>query len=209
VHSSIWCARKSAKRGAGCLTAREPVGPIRERCRQMFVGRHCGNRNISRHDNRIFGCPRLPVYSVEHDRRAYGFAKIRLRHRRNVRLQRGDCRAALRAWLDGPLQQQESAAAVSCSSEKLRLFLSKIWNPCRCCVPPSLPRGYLHLASCHKSTNPGCLSRSLSRAPAWPAMKAASVYLGWHHPADCFVVPFSAYCNDAKISPPHPQTVQG
>jgi hypothetical protein len=50
-----------------------------------------------------FATTQLPTYSVEHDRRAYGFAKTRLWRRRNVRLKRGDSRAALRAWLDGPL----------------------------------------------------------------------------------------------------------
>jgi hypothetical protein len=46
---------------------------------------------------------RLPIYSVDHDRRAFRFAKTRLWRRRNVHLKRGDSRAALRAWLDGPL----------------------------------------------------------------------------------------------------------
>jgi hypothetical protein len=46
---------------------------------------------------------RLPIYSVEHDRRAYGFAKTGLWRGRNVHLKRGDSRAALGAWLDGPL----------------------------------------------------------------------------------------------------------
>lgn len=46
---------------------------------------------------------RLPIYSVEHNRREYGFAKIRLWRWRNVHLKRSDSRAALRAWLDSPL----------------------------------------------------------------------------------------------------------
>jgi predicted O-methyltransferase YrrM len=45
----------------------------------------------------------LPIYSVEHDRRAYAFAKTRLWRRRNVHLKQGDSREALRAWFDGPL----------------------------------------------------------------------------------------------------------
>ena len=45
----------------------------------------------------------LPIYSVKHDRRTYGFAKTRLWCRRNVHLKRGDSREALLAWLDGPV----------------------------------------------------------------------------------------------------------
>jgi hypothetical protein len=45
----------------------------------------------------------LPVFTVEKDPRHYGFARMRLRGRRNVTVRQGDSRAALRAWLDGPL----------------------------------------------------------------------------------------------------------
>jgi hypothetical protein len=45
----------------------------------------------------------IPIYSVENNPRAYGFARNRLWRRRNVHLKRGDSRAALRAWLNGPL----------------------------------------------------------------------------------------------------------
>ena len=45
----------------------------------------------------------IPIYSVELDRRTYGFARTRLWRRRNVHFKRGDSRAALRAWLNGPL----------------------------------------------------------------------------------------------------------
>ena len=50
-----------------------------------------------------FAATQLPIYSVEADRRAYGFAKTRLWRRRNVHLKRGDSREALQAWFDGPL----------------------------------------------------------------------------------------------------------
>ena len=50
----------------------------------------------------------LPVYSVEYDRRAYGFAKARLWTRRSVHLKRGDSRAALQEWLDGPIHNHRS-----------------------------------------------------------------------------------------------------
>jgi hypothetical protein len=46
----------------------------------------------------------LPIFSVESNPRFYGFAKARFRRRRNVHLLRGDSRAALRMWFDGPLR---------------------------------------------------------------------------------------------------------
>src|SRR5262245_16685217 len=51
---------------------------------------------------------KLPVYSVEYDRRAYAFAKARLWTRRSVHLKRGDSRAALQEWLDGPIHNHSS-----------------------------------------------------------------------------------------------------
>lgn len=47
-----------------------------------------------------FGCP---VYTIEDHPRSYGFARARLRKRRNVTLLRGDTRKALRQLFDGPL----------------------------------------------------------------------------------------------------------
>jgi hypothetical protein len=55
---------------------------------------------------------KLPVYSVESDRCAYGFAKARLWRRHNVHLKRGDSRAALQEWLDGPLHNHSSGPAL-------------------------------------------------------------------------------------------------
>jgi hypothetical protein len=45
-----------------------------------------------------------PVFTVEEQPRTYGFAKARLRRRRNVTVVRGDSRAALRRWVEGPLR---------------------------------------------------------------------------------------------------------
>jgi hypothetical protein len=45
----------------------------------------------------------LPIFSIESNPRYYGFARARLRRRRNVHLLRGDSCAALRMLLDGPL----------------------------------------------------------------------------------------------------------
>jgi hypothetical protein len=45
----------------------------------------------------------LPVFSVEGNRRNYGFAWARLWRHRNVHLLCGDSRAALRRWFNGPL----------------------------------------------------------------------------------------------------------
>lgn len=64
---------------------------------------------------------RLPIYSVEYDRRTYGFAKTRLWRQRNVHLKRGDSRAALRAWLDGPLHNY-------CGGPVL-FYLDAHWEP--------------------------------------------------------------------------------
>jgi hypothetical protein len=50
---------------------------------------------------------RLPVYSVEFDRRTYDLVKARLWRLRNVHLKRGDSRAALRVWLEGPLRDRK------------------------------------------------------------------------------------------------------
>jgi predicted O-methyltransferase YrrM len=46
----------------------------------------------------------LPVFTVERKPRNCGFARMRLRRRRNVTLRLGDSREALRAWFDGPLR---------------------------------------------------------------------------------------------------------
>ena len=46
----------------------------------------------------------LPIFSVESDPRNYGLARARLWWHRNVHLQRGDSRAALRTLFDGPLR---------------------------------------------------------------------------------------------------------
>lgn len=45
-----------------------------------------------------------PVFSVEGNPRAYGFAKSRFRKCRNVTLVRDDSRSALRQWFNGPLR---------------------------------------------------------------------------------------------------------
>lgn len=46
----------------------------------------------------------VPVYTAEANRRFFGFARIRLRGRRNVTLVCRDSRAALQSWLDGELR---------------------------------------------------------------------------------------------------------
>jgi hypothetical protein len=46
-----------------------------------------------------------PVFTVEGEPRAYGFAKLRFRRRHGVTLVRGDSRNILRQWFDGPLRQ--------------------------------------------------------------------------------------------------------
>ena len=46
----------------------------------------------------------VPVFTAEYNPRNFGFARTRLRGRRNVTIQCGDSRAALRSWLDGPLR---------------------------------------------------------------------------------------------------------
>jgi hypothetical protein len=53
----------------------------------------------------------LPIYSIESNRRNYGFARARLWRRRNISLLRGDSRETLQKLVDGPLQ----AFAVSSS----------------------------------------------------------------------------------------------
>ena len=63
----------------------------------------------------------LPIYSVEHDRRAYGFAKARLWRRRNVHLKRSDSRVALRAWFDGPLHNHSGGPVL--------IYLDAHWGP--------------------------------------------------------------------------------
>jgi hypothetical protein len=45
----------------------------------------------------------LPVFTIERRPRNYGFARSRLRHRRNVKLRCGDSRVVLRSLFDGPL----------------------------------------------------------------------------------------------------------
>lgn len=62
----------------------------------------------------------LPVYSVEGDPRAYGFAKARLRKRRNVTLLRGDSRVALAKLLDEQLR--------SITDFTLFFYLDAHWN---------------------------------------------------------------------------------
>src|ERR1700704_4704852 len=47
----------------------------------------------------------LPVFTIEADRRKYGFARARLWRRHNVKLCWGDSRVILRTLLDGPLKK--------------------------------------------------------------------------------------------------------
>jgi predicted O-methyltransferase YrrM len=54
----------------------------------------------------------LPIYSVENDRRTYGFAKVRLWRQRNIHLKRSDSRVALRLWLDGPLHSGKGGSVL-------------------------------------------------------------------------------------------------
>jgi hypothetical protein len=63
----------------------------------------------------------LPVYSIESDRRNYGFARARLWGRRNVSLFRGDSRKTLHKLIDGPLH-------VFASSNSLFFYLDAHWN---------------------------------------------------------------------------------
>jgi predicted O-methyltransferase YrrM len=44
----------------------------------------------------------IPIYTIEADSRNYGFARVRLRRKRNVMLCQGDSRRALRALFDRP-----------------------------------------------------------------------------------------------------------
>jgi predicted O-methyltransferase YrrM len=60
------------------------------------------------------------VYSIEGHPRAYGFAKARLRRRRNVTLLRGDSRELLRKLSDGPLR--------SLAGRTLFFYLDAHWN---------------------------------------------------------------------------------
>jgi hypothetical protein len=62
----------------------------------------------------------LPIFSVESDPRRYGFAKIRLWRRRNVHLMRGDSRATLQMWFDGPLRWTRN--------QTLFVYLDAHWN---------------------------------------------------------------------------------
>jgi hypothetical protein len=62
----------------------------------------------------------LPIFSVESHPRCYGFAKMRLWRRRNVHLVRGDSRAVLRMWFDGPLRWARS--------QSLFVYLDAHWN---------------------------------------------------------------------------------
>lgn len=61
-----------------------------------------------------------PVFTVEGDPRAYGFAKARLRKQRNVTLVHDDSRAALRRWCDGSLRSFADATLV--------FYLDAHWN---------------------------------------------------------------------------------
>src|SRR5215469_4379766 len=63
----------------------------------------------------------LPVYSMESDRRNYGFARARLWGRRNVSLFRGDSRKTLHKLIDGPLH-------AFASSNSLFFYLDAHWN---------------------------------------------------------------------------------
>ena len=62
----------------------------------------------------------VPVFSAESDPRVYGFAKARLRSRRNVTLLRGDSREALAQLFDGILQPFASLP--------LFFYLDAHWN---------------------------------------------------------------------------------
>ena len=63
----------------------------------------------------------LPIFSIESDRRNYGFARARLWRRRNVSLFRGDSRETLRKLFDGPLHELAS-------SSSLFFYLDAHWN---------------------------------------------------------------------------------
>ena len=61
-----------------------------------------------------------PVFTVEGNSRAHGFARARLRKRRNVTSVYDDSRAALRRWCDGPLR--------SFVDGTLLFYLDAHWN---------------------------------------------------------------------------------
>ena len=61
----------------------------------------------------------VPIFSVESHSRCYGFSKVRFWRRRNVHLLRGDSRAALRMWFDGPLR--------SARNRSLFVYLDAHW----------------------------------------------------------------------------------
>jgi hypothetical protein len=63
----------------------------------------------------------LPIYSIESDRRNYGFARARLWRRRNVSLFCGDSRETLHKLIDGPLHPLAS-------SSSLFFYLDAHWN---------------------------------------------------------------------------------
>lgn len=63
----------------------------------------------------------LPIYSIESDRRRYGFARARLWRRRNVSLLRGDSRETLYKLIDGPLHALARRSS-------LFFYLDAHWN---------------------------------------------------------------------------------
>lgn len=63
----------------------------------------------------------LPIYSIEVDQFNYGFARARLRRRRNVSLFQGDSRATLHKLIDGPLR-------ALANDSSLFFYLDAHWN---------------------------------------------------------------------------------
>lgn len=61
-----------------------------------------------------------PVFTVEGDPRACGFARARLWKRRNVTLVHDDSRQALRRWFEGPLR--------TCADKTSLFYLDAHWN---------------------------------------------------------------------------------
>jgi hypothetical protein len=62
----------------------------------------------------------IPTYTIEADRRIYGFSRARLRRKRNVTLCQGDSRGELRTLFDGPLRLA--------SDEVIFAYLDAHWN---------------------------------------------------------------------------------
>jgi hypothetical protein len=80
----------------------------------METGTHLGTTTEFMADSGI------PVYSVESNRRLYGFACARLWLKRHVTIRHGDSRQALRAFFAGPFRLREDGAILA--------YLDAHWN---------------------------------------------------------------------------------